>query len=547
MPLEQILSIQSLRELTLEQVQAAIVSDRFNETWCGFTLAYFTICLLLVASRVLVLRSSLGRVMKPIHEMDGLEVFARDFETYDRTVRSVKRLRHAWQEFAESLILPREGEPLRVRNTQEPSAFFNDATVVQPVIHNRFFDTVPSHLVGLGILGTFLGLAAGVGLASGELNSEDPKQVQAALSTLLSGASLAFVTSIFGLGSSIVFLFFERLLVGSVHRALDGWVNRLEACVELVTLEQITLEQLGHEKRQTKQLEGFSDQLVFALEQAFDSVATERLAPSLEKVVQAIEGLRIDRADTNQAGIERLVREFLEKLSQSTGQEMQQIQATLQTLGVRLTEITESLQEASRGLGEQIVGAGAQIQSSGHATAEGLEASIRPFAEAIARFETATRGQAELAVHVENMTSGLRAAAETLLEAHRGFQASLEPSRAVTASLEVVGGRLAGAVEEARRLAEQAAGAASSITAEQHKISTAWQEYERRFQDVDQSLLRAFEQLDLGLQAYADKVRQFHLEIDQQMSKAIQALATHTSELTEAVEDLGEKISTDRQ
>ncbi len=548
MPFEQILTdaIQWMRELTLEQVQTGIVSPGFNEGWCGITLLYFLVCLLLLAYRAAPLWFSLRRVTKPLRKVNGPEAFAQQFESYQQTVRSVKRLRHAWQEFAESLILPREGEPLRVRNTQEPSAYFNDATVVQPIIHNRFFDTVPSHLVGLGILGTFLGLAAGVGLASSGLKAEDPKQVQEALSTLLSGASLAFVTSIFGLGSSIVFLFLERTSVGSVHRSLDRWVSRLEACVELVTPEQIALEQLEQEKRQTKQLENFSDQLVFSLEQAFDSVAAERLAPSLEKVVHAIEGLRVDRADTNQAGIERLVREFLDKLSQSTGQEMQQIQTTLQTLGGRLTEVTESLREASRGFGEQIAGAGAQIQASGRTTAEGLVMSIRPFGEAIERFERATTGQAELATRVEGMTNGLRAAAETLLEAHRGFQASLEPSRAVAASLEATGSRLAGAVEEARRLTEQASGTANAITAEQEKISAAWQDYERRFQDVDQALLRAFEQIDLGLQAYAEKVRQFHLEIDQQMSKAIQMLAAHTAELVDAVEDLGEKMSAGR-
>jgi ABC-type transporter Mla subunit MlaD len=536
-----------MQQLTLERVQAWIVDPTFNTFWCGITAAYFAICLLLLVVRVLRLRGALARVARPLRKVDSLEGFAREFESYREAVIRVKPLRHPWQEFVESLIPPREGEELRVRNTQEPSAYFNDATVVQPILHNRFFDTVPSHLVGLGILGTFLGLAAGVGLASGDLNAEDPKLVQAALSKLLSGASLAFVTSIFGLGFSLIFLFIERFLVGSVHRRLDGWVAKLEACVKLVTPEEIALEQLQQEKRQTKQLENFNDQLVFSLEQAFDNAVTQRLAPALDQVVQAINALRVDRADSNEAALERLVREFLEKLSGSAGREMEQIQVTLQTLTTRLGEMTEGLQEASRGLAAQISGAGAEIQASGRTTADGLTASIQPFTEAIKKFQDATGAHAELASRIGSLTDGLRNAGETVVEAHRGFQASLDPMRGIASGMEAAGGRLAGALEQTNRAVTQVTDIVSAIQAEQESISAAWQEYTRRFGDVDQALQRAFERLNEGVDRYAEKVREFHTEIDKNMSKGLQGLAAAIEELDESIEGLGSRVSPDRR
>lgn len=108
------------------------------------------------------------------------------------------------------VVRPFEGQPRRLRNTCDPAIYFCDASVVQPAIHTRFFDAVPTQLVGLGILVTFVGLAAGVGLASGSLASAEPAEIQLALSQLLNGASLAFMTSIFGLGSALGFLLVER-------------------------------------------------------------------------------------------------------------------------------------------------------------------------------------------------------------------------------------------------------------------------------------------------------------------------------------------------
>jgi hypothetical protein len=64
--------------------------------------------------------------------------------------------------------------------------------------------SAPSVLTGLGIIGTFLGLSIGVGSASSGLASPDIAIARNAMSQLLEGAQLAFLTSLSGLFFALI-------------------------------------------------------------------------------------------------------------------------------------------------------------------------------------------------------------------------------------------------------------------------------------------------------------------------------------------------------
>lgn|GEM_PF-2141979 len=562
-----------------------LVKNEVTVAWCAATLLYFLICLGRLLWRVLPVRRALRRVAAPLADVDKA-AFAGRFEEYAETVLAERRLTHAWHEFEESLVKPTEGDTQILRNTHDPSVYFNDATIVEAVVNTRFFDTVPSQLVGLGILGTFVGLAAGVGMASLNLTSDDTKEVQQALSHLLSGASLAFMTSIFGLGLSLVFLWTERRLIGSLHRQLNDWVERLGRCLELVTPEQIALQQLDHARRQSKQLEKFNTDLIFALETALDEKVGKRLVPELEKVVQAIDNLRTDRADSSQAAIEQLVEKFSQTLTGTAGREMTEMATTLRRLGERfqglvdalaasqqqardvlneaaqnlreslaagsgaavagleraLESMVRELQTASRGLVSEVSVAGASMRESGQAAAQDIAGALATFSEGVTRLERVSSAQAELAPRLEELAAGLRDAGATVLEAHRAFASSLEPTRSAVRGLETAGRRLADSLAATERLVEEATAAGRAMHEGQQRMANAWQDYTTRFQGIDQSLQRAFAKLMEGLQGYTEKIREFHGELDEHIGKAMTNLASATSELHEAVEDLGEKL-----
>lgn len=76
----------------------------------------------------------------------------------------------------------------------------------------KMLSTASSSLVGLGLLGTFLGLTIGVA----SFDSSNVEHIQSSIQTLLAGMGTAFLTSLFGMSLSLIFIFFDK-----------RWSNRL--------------------------------------------------------------------------------------------------------------------------------------------------------------------------------------------------------------------------------------------------------------------------------------------------------------------------------
>lgn len=329
--------------------------NRFITLWCGGISLYFLCCLFFLARGVAPMRGALRRATRGVEKLDGEEGFTANFETYDHRVRADRRLTHVWSEFVESLVFPAPGDDVAsIRNTTDVAHFLNDGTVIQPVVHTRFFNSVPSHLTGAGILGTFVGLAAGIAGATHGLTQQDPGEITKALGRLLDGASLAFLTSIFGLSSSLLFLLIERYQVTRLHGALEGWVSALESHLQLVTSERIGLDQLRFAKEQTKQLQAFNSELIFSLEQALEERVAARLAPHLERMVEVIEGLRADRSTDTTHVIEEMIGRFTTTLTERTGTEFESISTTVRDLDTTLKASVLAMKETNREVGERL-------------------------------------------------------------------------------------------------------------------------------------------------------------------------------------------------
>ena len=278
------------------------------------------------------------------------------------------------------MILPAPGADEPIRNTSAVSEHLNDATIVFPRIAYRFYESVPNLLTGFGILGTFIGLAAGVGAAGAGLASGDPERITASLQRLLAGASLAFVTSIVGILSSMVFVCFERWTLRRLRLALKAWVDALESSIERVTPERIALDQLRQAERAARQLEQFNTELVFSIQQALEERIANRLSPQLERLLEAVERLREDRSTDSGRMIEQALATFADTLRARTGAEFDAMSATVDGLNRTLTESADRFAATQRdihgALGEVVEAVTTQAASSTRAMTETLEAAL---------------------------------------------------------------------------------------------------------------------------------------------------------------------------
>ncbi|MEA3306099.1 MAG: MotA/TolQ/ExbB proton channel family protein, partial [Candidatus Omnitrophota bacterium] len=100
--------------------------------------------------------------------------------------------------------------PVRLRD------FLTPEVVLESGRNRRIAEALPGIFVALGIFGTFLGLVLGLK----ELKLDQLETLKDSVGHLVSGLSLAFLTSLAGIALSVLFSVFYRLLTHRLERAL---------------------------------------------------------------------------------------------------------------------------------------------------------------------------------------------------------------------------------------------------------------------------------------------------------------------------------------
>jgi len=306
---------------------------------CGLILLWAVGAALVFWFRTRPIERDLKRACRKLAELPEDEAgFAADFAILDEAVREYPVLRHAWQEFQATLIM--EDDPSRpaVCNVQSPAIFFSRGSLFDNRLNLRFYNALPNLLTGTGILGTFIGLVAGIYIASDGLGSQDVDAVREALENLLGGASLAFFTSIAGLITSILFSMAEKHALHKLDRLRQRWIEGLDQRLRQLTPEQIARDTLVESRQQTAVLQQFGTELAFQIAQALEDKVTASMGPTMERMVIALEGLR---QDLEKKDDKQLLRELVEKFSQNmqsvAGKELTALGETLSTLNERLS------------------------------------------------------------------------------------------------------------------------------------------------------------------------------------------------------------------
>ena len=154
-------------------------------------------------------------------------------------------------------------------------------------------------------------------------------------------------------------------------RRVDGY---------LFTVSRLPLDQLREAERQTKQLERFNTDLIFALEQALEEKIAGRLGPQLETLIQAVERLREDRSTDSSKVLEEMIGRFTQILKEKTETEFDAMSATVGDLNRSLKASSDAMQRTQvevRQVLDSIVDAvGSTLESSSSAVQEKLARTL---------------------------------------------------------------------------------------------------------------------------------------------------------------------------
>ena len=294
------------------------------------------------------LAAALTTATKRIERAKDFAAFASNYEAISTDMAADPVLGPRWREYQGSLVLPRDHTQL-VRATTRAGSWFDIGLLRSPSIRMdaRYHAALPNLLVGAGLLFTFVGLAAALGTAGGIVSAGEQATRNVALQTLLETASFKFITSLAGLGLSILYALYRKRRFHLVERALDTFLATLEARVPLLTPAAVQQEANELLRRQSTQLETFSTDLAVNLGAAFDRAFDERLGEHIAPLTESMQRLAERMGTGNDAAMQAMLDGFIKRLQGGAGDRMDEVTKNLGGLGAQLEGLKESLGNAA--------------------------------------------------------------------------------------------------------------------------------------------------------------------------------------------------------
>lgn len=273
---------------------------------------------------------------------------------------------------------------------------------------NAVSNAAPTILTSVGIFFTFLGIL----IALQNFNVED---INAAIPKLLGGLRLAFLSSVMGLGTALLFRFIQPPLLKD---SLTGEVTAKDLLVELRALNENTL--LVRDSLVGEGDASLSTQ-IGKLRNDFRDFAEKVAEDGTAALIEALEAV---------------IKDFNEKLSKQFGENFKELNNAVggllewqQEYKAQVQQLTEAFQESQKGI-ESVRQSIERIEESTNQIPAHMESIDSVFNETQERVKqlyegleslSAMRSDAEKAipfiqVQIEELTSGLRDVIKTQME-----------------------------------------------------------------------------------------------------------------------------------
>ncbi|MBN2809671.1 MAG: anti-phage defense ZorAB system ZorA [Deltaproteobacteria bacterium] len=258
-----------------------------------------------------------------------------------------------WREFDETLVYSPDGSKLS--NTLEAAHFFNTGSLSKGLTGNRLLAAVPGFLTAIGVIGTFVGLT--MGLATLEVNQDaGVDALRQGIGNMISGASVAFLTSVWGVTSSVVFNLLEKLMERYVRKRIFRLQNKIDYLYPRINAEQSLVKIVDYNRIATETLQGLAEKIGDRLQEAIlhttDTIRSG-LEESLNQIMApAIQSLVANAHQGSKEALESLLNRFLDGVGEAGQAQRKAMESTAKDvaaavggLGTQISSFLTSLEE----------------------------------------------------------------------------------------------------------------------------------------------------------------------------------------------------------
>ncbi len=324
-----------------------------SATIVAFLLAVAALFFLFALVKFFQAKGQVRFYSKLIHSVDQSELAAKRRDLSQKALAHPKYGR-LWKEFDESLVDSMDGE--RLFNTLDAAHFFNTHSLARGLTENRLLAAVPGFLTAIGVLGTFAGLQMGLSQLTGIdfNNPEGLADFQGGISGVISGAAIAFMTSVWGVGSSLIFNFLEKLLERGVRSDISELQNTLDYLYPRINAEQSLVSISEYSKNSMETMQGLAEKIGDRMQEALKD-ATGEIRSGLEDSLNQIMAPAIKSlVDGAQNGTQNLLEEVMDKYLEGVGSAGQKQKEMMEAASKDVNEAVSKLGSEMSGFVERL-------------------------------------------------------------------------------------------------------------------------------------------------------------------------------------------------
>lgn len=260
--------------------------------------AFFLFFIMFVLKNYTKINNNLSKVHSFLNSLNKKELSYR-FQELDDFMVSNPYTSTSWEDFKKALIFPEKLYIAKQNKTSgditpeiyltiDASYFFNEESLIYSKINNKFIQTMPTLLTGLGPFFTFLKMA----IAFTSVNFSIESDVGNSLNGLISNIQIAALCSVFAVGFSLLFMFIEKVMYNRMCKkhclAIQKEFIRL---FDVVTSEKFLIDLVKESKLQNVNNEKLLKSLPEDFANAVVKSLGETTTPYLENILYSLNKL----------------------------------------------------------------------------------------------------------------------------------------------------------------------------------------------------------------------------------------------------------------
>lgn len=456
------------------------------------------------------------------------------FYDYKKTFRKIK-------------IETVDGEELRrLYSTVDTEYFFNEENLIYKNIYYKTISYITQALTGIGIFGTFLGIVDGIG----GLNMESTEAMKAGINKLLSGVSVSFNTSLYGILFSVLLTFILKLSIENAMKKSDEFVNLINKLVKSSS-EKEGLQELEWElKKQTSSLEKLATDLAEEMGKKFDvsmqenlSKLTSDMSVFIEKIGMNFSNALMESSMSTSVALTSNIKPIMESLEMTMNNiQKQQESSSMKFIEESMTAMKEAVQ----------VGTNDEITK----LKESMEIISSKNSELVDTFTTSMENMRQLTLHQENLiknttnsTEIMNVTTENIKELQGSLSTVIESLNSVSSTNNVSLENIQSTVESLKKsMVEQAntARIIEEMVSKSYDLSLAQDNYIDKFSTISRTMESSLrntekyiETINTGISSYKDKFE----FIQSSTIKAIDSIDTRYKSIAKDLDTVNNSLS----